>query len=131
MAKTTNRRTGAAGSSTSQKINGDLPENSKFIKALSQGPKGVMDSRALNLFNSTKVEMDAAVTEIKRQIAKKNNELTNLTDLAPDNSYSLRPGGPDFDPAKWVKDCIELQLDIEELELRLSVTEKFQKEWFG
>lgn len=49
-------------------------------------------------------------------------EIENLTDIAPENTYDLRPGGKGFDPQNWVSRLQELKLNKYTTTLELETT---------
>lgn len=57
-------------------------------------------------------------------------EISKLTDLAPDTSYSLKPGGDKFDAATWVEQLHKTKLKLSLKEIELKSAQEIVNEWF-
>lgn len=103
----------------------------KFAQALSASDKSIKETRANMLADTTVLEVEAKISNVKRDLNTLKNKMNQLTDLAPDNTYSLRPGHKDFNAAKWMEELCQVKLDIRLKTIELEVAESIQKEWFG
>lgn len=102
----------------------------KFEKMLSASDSAIKETRAKQLAEETILEVDTFINNLKRDISKLNNKLTSLTDLAPDNTYSLRPGSKDFDANKWMIELHETKMDKKLKAIELEVAMEIKNEWF-
>lgn len=103
----------------------------KFAQTLSASDKSIKAARAQMLADTTVLEVDAKVSGLKRELNTLKNKITQLTDLAPDNTYSLRPGGKDYNPIKWVDELHTTKMDLKLKTIELEIAEEIKKEWFG
>ncbi len=104
---------------------------SKFAQMLSADNSATLGNRAKNLADAAVLEVESFISNIKKEKLQLNNKLNNLTDLAPENTYSLRPGSADFDPAKWVKELHQTRMDIALKEIELAEAQAIYDEWFA
>ena len=102
----------------------------KFSKTLSASDKTIKEARAQMLSDTTILEVDAKVSGLKRELNTLKNKITQLTDLAPDNTYSLRPGGKDYNPVKWIEELHQTKMDLKLKTIELEIAEEIKKEWF-
>ena len=102
----------------------------KFEAQIAASDIKIKEARAAILMQSVKGEADDLVRSISKEIQRIKINILNLTDLAPESSMSLRPGGKDFNAKKWIKDLHEATLDLELKEMELATAEKLVKEWF-
>lgn len=104
---------------------------SLFTTKITGGSNGILADRALNLAEQAKLEQETLVGNKKREVLKLQQRRDKLTDLAPESTTSLTPGGKDFDAAKWVNELHTVQIQLVEAEVHLSVAEKTLATWFG
>lgn len=103
----------------------------KFAKTLSASDKSIKEARAQMLADTTILEVEAKCSSLKREVNSLKNKITQLTDLAPDNTYSLRPGGKDYNPVKWIEELHQTKLDLKLKAIELEVAEEIKAEWFS
>ena len=103
---------------------------SKFEKKISDSDDSIRGARGAIVAKTAKRAAENKVRSIEDMIDMLETTILNLTDLAPDTTYSLRPGGKDFDPEGWVDKLHEATLDLEMKKIELSVAESIIKEWF-
>jgi hypothetical protein len=103
---------------------------SKFVNMLSASDNTIKETRAKQLAEDTILEVDTFINTLKRELSKLNNKLTSLTDLAPDNTYSLRPGSKDFDASRWMNELHETKMEIKLKIIELEVANEIKNEWF-
>jgi hypothetical protein len=58
-------------------------------------------------------------------------KINKLTDLAPENTTSLRPGHPDFEPSEWVSNLHQYRMDLALKEVELTEAQAIYDEFFG
>lgn len=99
---------------------------SSFKERLSKNGKGLLDQRAANIAEMTKIEATNVVSSYKTKVLRLQNQIENHADLAVESTQSLRPGSKDFDPKVWVDQEIEYQK-----QLRVAKIEyKLVQNWF-
>jgi hypothetical protein len=104
---------------------------SKFVKTLSASNAEIKEARAKMLADTTVLEVESFVQALKKEKLELQNKLANLTDLAPDNTYSLRPGSKDFDAKLWVRELHSTKMEIALKEMELEEAQAIYNEWFG
>ena len=104
---------------------------SKFVKTLSASNAEIKEARAKMLADTTGLEVESFVQSLKKEKLELQNKLANLTDLAPDNSYSLRPGSKEFDAKLWVRELHATRMEITLKEMELEEAQAIYDEWFG
>ena len=76
---------------------------------------------------------DAAVEKI-RTLNKEKRDLTKqlmaLEDLSPTSTMSLKVGSEDFNGEAWFDSIYTIQLQLTELEVKISVAESISKKYF-
>ena len=103
----------------------------KFTQTLSSSNAEIKATRAQALSDSTVLEVESFIQNLKREKLQLGNKLNSLTDLAPDNSYSLRPGSKDFSPSAWVKELHKTRMDLKLKTIELEEAEAIYNEWFA
>jgi len=103
----------------------------KFKNELSASDKTIKEKRAKMLEDTTVIEVESFLQNLKREKLLLNNKLNNLTDLAPDNTYSLRPGSKDFNAGEWVKELHSTKMEIALKDVELSEAQSIYDEWFS
>lgn len=104
---------------------------SKFEKMLSADNSATLGNRAKNIAEAAVLEVDSFISNLKKERLQLNSKLNDLTDLAPENTYSLRPGGADFNPAIWVRELHQIKMDIALKEIELAEAQSIFDEWFS
>ena len=102
----------------------------KFTRTLSASNDTIRKERAENLSEEVILEVDTLIGKLKKEKVQLKNKIANLTDLAPDNTYSLRPGGEDFVAADWVSELHGAKMDLDFKTIELQTAEDIKKEWF-
>ena len=106
-----------------------VPTN-KFTQTLSASNGDIKLARAQSLSEEVGLEVETFVQNLKREKIQLNNKLNSLTDLAPDNTYSLRPGGANFDAKRWVAELHKTRMDLKLKGIELAEAEAIYTEWF-
>jgi len=104
---------------------------SKFVNTLTASDKTIKKTRATNLELTVKMEAEDLVRRLTREKLSLIAKIDNLTDLGPDSTFSLRPGGKDFDASKWVSELHETTLDLDLKDVELEAAEAILSEWFS
>jgi hypothetical protein len=105
--------------------------SNKFITTISASNSAIKTQRATALSKEVQLEAESLVNSLKRELFQLENEVMNMTDLAPSNTYSLRPGNEGFNAQEWVKNLHQAKLSIQLKELELKEAEAIYNEWFG
>lgn len=103
----------------------------KFSQNLSASNAEIKATRAKNLEDTTVLEVESFLQALKREKQELKNKLAGLTDLAPDNKYSLRPGSSTFEPKDWIRELHSTKMEIALKEIELDEANKIFEEWFG
>jgi hypothetical protein len=102
----------------------------KFAQTLSASNADIKTTRAQALAETTVLEVESFIQSLKREKLQLNNKLNQLTDLAPDNTYSLRPGSANFNAAEWMRELHKTRMDIKLKGIELEEAEAIYNEWF-
>lgn len=102
----------------------------KFIRSIAGSVEGIKLQRVTVLATQASLAQDDLISKFKRQLASLDLQLTQLTDLAPDTTDSLRPGNG-FDPIAWVAGVQSLKVAKDKLSKELALAEETHAEWFA
>ena len=75
----------------------------KFAKSISANKSDILESRAKNLAEEATIEVESFVNNLRKELLQLKSKLNDLTDLAPENTFSLRPGSKNFVASEWIK----------------------------
>jgi len=103
----------------------------KFLKMMSQADNNTLKSRANAINQQADIAQTNVINGLKQRKAEIEIQIQSLTDFAPDNTQSLRPGMANWNPSKWAKDLHNAKVELYELELQLKIAEETYKEFFG
>lgn len=103
----------------------------KFVQTLSAENKDIKVTRATNLSNKVKTELTDLINDLTKVKTNLETDLLNLTDLAPDNSYSLKPGGENFDAKEWVRKVHGIKVELKMNKVELDTANEIKEEWFA
>lgn len=104
---------------------------SKFVNMLSADSNSTLGNRAKNLADSAVLEVESFIANLRKEKLQLNTKLNDLTDLAPENTYDLRPGGKNFDAGKWVAELHRVRMDLALKEVQLAEAQAIYDEWFA
>lgn len=95
---------------------------SSFKEVLRKNGQSVLDSRAQNLYEMTKIEEERFIQECKMKVLRLKNELNKHRDLSVTSTTSLEVG-KDFDPKTWIakRHDLERQLRVAKIEYALAM----------
>ncbi len=102
-----------------------------FYTNLTQETSGIKAQRAGILLKNTHSAQVALIQEIQGRIDKKDEEELNLTDLSPENTYDLKPGGANFDSKTWSAKLQDISVEKLEIEVELIAAKRNYKKWYG
>ena len=101
-----------------------------FKERLGATGKNVLDARAQNIAEMTKIEASNLVASYKTKVLRLQNQIENHADLAVESTHSLRPGSKDFDPKVWVDTQIAYQKDLRIAKIEYNLVKKWYDEMF-
>ena len=104
---------------------------SKFVSMLSADSDSTLSKRAKNLAESAIIEVETFIQNLRKEKLQLNGKLNDLTDLAPENTYDLRPGGKNFDASKWVAELHKVRMDLALKDIELQEAQAIYDEWFA
>ena len=104
---------------------------SKFVNMISASNSASLIKRADDLAEEVLLELNSFINGLKREKAQLKSKINKLTDLAPENTTSLRPGSADFEPSKWVKELHQCRMDLALKEVELEEAQAIYDEYFG
>ena len=103
----------------------------KFINSLTQSSTSIKEKRASILASSTKSAQEKIVNDLQDELNKIELEMENLTDIAPENTYDLKPGGSNFNPSNWANKLQELKVEKWQKTIEINIARETLNEWFG
>lgn len=103
----------------------------KFQQILTLTGVDVLDKRSTILVNATKSKVNAKLQELYDQRDDLELQMLQLEDLSIGSKNNLRPGGKDFNPARWVDECLAVRGQLADLALEIETAEEFRDEYFG
>lgn len=101
-----------------------------FKERLGATGKNVLDARAANIAEMTKIEANNLVASYKTNVLRLQNQIENHADLAVESTHSLRPGSKDFDPKAWVDTQIRFQKDLRIAKIEYKLVKAWYEEMF-
>lgn len=104
---------------------------SKFEKMISASNSTTLANRASDLAEEVSLELNSFINNLKREKSQLKSKINKLTDLAPENTTSLRPGHPDFNAANWVAELHQCRMDLSLKEVELTEAQNILDEYFG
>lgn len=103
----------------------------KFVSTLSASDSSIKASRATILSEQTEIEASTMLQNLKKEKLTLQSKISQMTDLHPETSDSLRPGGKNFDAAKWIKDLHTFKMQLKLKQIELDEAQAIYDEWFG
>lgn len=101
----------------------------KFVKKLTQSNQNIQKERAENFAQRAELKHKGIVDELKEKKLDIENEISELSDLAPESTTSLTI--QDKDPEEWAKEMQRLKEEKLEVEVQLDLANKTTEEWFS
>ena len=103
----------------------------KFEKMISASSSETLGKRGRILAETTISELEAFISVLKSEKRGLETKILDLTDLSPENTYDLRPGGKNFNAKTWVASLHETRMDIALKLIELEEAQAMFTEWFG
>lgn len=102
---------------------------SSFKDGLRRSGQSVLDARAQNLYEMTKIEEERFIQECKMKVLRIKNELNKHRDLSVKSTTSLEVGNG-FDPKAWVAKRHQLERDLRVANIEYALALKVDGEEF-
>ena len=102
----------------------------KFIELISNTTDATLKRRATTIATSAQIEQENLINTLKAKKVELDLKVATLTDLAPESTDSLRPGGKDWDAKEWVKELQAAKQEQYFLDIQLQIAESTHKEFF-
>lgn len=102
-----------------------------FYQTVTQDVTGIKAQRGGIMSRNAQRAQIAIIQEIQSRLDREDESELNLTDLSPDNTYDLRPGGKDFTSANWTKELQNISVRKMEIEVEMVAAKANYKKWFG
>lgn len=100
-----------------------------FKEILKKRGQSVLDARAQNLYEMTKVEEDRFLQECRMKVLRLQNELNNHRDLSVTSTTSLEVG-KGFDPKTWIAKRHDLERQLRVAKIEYALAKKVDEEEF-
>lgn len=100
-----------------------------FKQILTKRGQSVLDARAQNLYEMTKVEEDRFLQECRMKVLRLQNELNNHRDLSVTSTTSLEVG-KGFDPKAWIAKRHDLERQLRVAKIEYALAKKVDEEEF-
>lgn len=101
-----------------------------FLQSLLRGPGAIKATKAMSIYEETKMKFQAKVDELRLDIRKKEREMEDRLDLSPDDALSLKFAA-NFDCESFVNEQINTCNLISKSKLRLKEAEARFEYLFG
>lgn len=102
----------------------------KFTKQMSDTSNATLQRRASVIATQGEIAQQSIVNSLMNQQQMLKASIINLTDFAPNDKDSLRPGNPDWDSNEWAKELQRKKWELWMVEHQLKIAKETQKEYF-
>lgn len=102
----------------------------KFESLIGTNGNEVLKRRATNIAINAEIAQQTIVNTLKQRKSELEMKIMNLTDLAPEDTTSLRPGSKDWDAAKWALDLQNAKVALYTTSIELKIAEDTYEEYF-
>lgn len=102
---------------------------SSFKEGLKKSGQSVLDARAQNLYEMTKIEEERFLQECKMKVLRLQNELNKHRDLSVKSTTSLEVGNG-FDPKTWIAKRHDLERQLRVAKIEYALAKKVDEEEF-
>lgn len=103
---------------------------SKFESILTSTGDAVLQKRAKNLSQATQETFEDEKRALEKRIRNIENEITSMEDLSITSTQSLVVG-ENLDTTRWVRQRINLALELRDLNIELEEVTKLIAEYFA
>jgi hypothetical protein len=102
----------------------------KFQSLIANNGNEVLQRRAANVATTAEIAQQTLLNSLKVEKADIENRIMNLTDLAPENTDSLRPGTSNWNPTQWAEDLQKAKEDLYSISIRIKMAQETYDEYF-
>jgi hypothetical protein len=102
----------------------------KFTKLISNNGEETLVRRSNSLAQNAEIAQQNLLNSLKQKKAELELKIMDLTDLAPEDKDSLRPGGNNWNPNTWAHELQQSKQDLYFLEIQIKLAEDTFKEFF-
>lgn len=102
----------------------------KFEQLIST-TRGALARRAHNVSTAAEIAQQDLLNKLRIEKTQLEAKLMNLTDLAPDNSYSLNPATKDWDATKWAEELQDTKQKIYNITIKIRLAQETYNEYFS
>jgi hypothetical protein len=102
----------------------------KFLKLISDNSNETLIRRAKGVNEHARIAQQTIVNKLKTHISDLEIQISNLTDLAPDNKDSLSPMVQGWNANEWAEKLQRLNWDLTIANQQLKIAENTYKEFF-
>ena len=103
----------------------------KFLQMMSQNDSKTLQARAAVINTQAELHQKNLINALKQKRAEVELKIQSLTDFAPENTQSLRPGAQNWNPKQWVTELQNAKVTLAEIELQLKIAEDTYEDFFG
>lgn len=102
----------------------------KFTRLINSNGNEVLTRRAESIASDAEIAQQNLVNAYKQKINQLTRKIADLTDLAPDTTESLRPGGRDWSASTWALELQNAKQDLYTAQISLKLAEETYNEYF-
>lgn len=102
----------------------------KFAELIANNGSETLKRRATTIAQTAEIAQQNLVNELKTKSAELELKITNLTDLAPESTESLRPGTKDWDPKQWSQELQNAKQEKYFVDIQLKIASSTYDEFF-
>lgn len=108
-----------------------MNKNCKFYANLVLETSGIKAQRAEIMTRNTIRAQASIIQTIQKDLDDIDEKELNLTDLSPENTYDLKPGGNNFTASAWAEKLQQISVARMEVEVRMMAAKINFEKWFG
>ena len=103
----------------------------KFEAMLASKPEAIQAQRAKDVAEDCKIATEEIVRANEKKVRDIKRQITQLSDLSPETTFSLQVVKPGFNAEKWAAELHDLEVELLAAEVDLRVAKKTYANWFS
>jgi hypothetical protein len=103
----------------------------KFQKLIADNSSATLKRKAESVATQADIAQQTIVNNLKCKVSELKLQVENLTDFAPGNTYSLRPGTENWKPSDWAIELQRTKWDLYLAEQQLKIAQDTYNEYFS
>lgn len=107
-----------------------VSKTNKFTKNLTLSYKDIRGKRAEFISDDAQNAQEELIRDLQTKKRAFEKKLLNLEDLSPDSEMSLHPTKGSFDGKQWVKEIQDTKVNLQLLEVQLTIANATYDEYF-